>query len=174
MSAVIAGFNRGIAEEVDSFLRPLAFGVELHRLTSCRVRYFNNEFFIACSAETAGVLWNTYADIIVSVRQYVVIDGCKCWSDERETGVKRAGEPFPAHFRFTRWWHGRMTVVDAEFTVHVRVPPSRLWEHRRWLVAGGLAAIEEPDRPMGELRMPPLRGVEVAAVIRFMVAGLRR
>ena len=67
-----------------------------------------------------------------------------------------------------------MTVVDAGSTAHVRVPPSRLWEHRRWLVAGGLAAIEEPDRPMGELRMRPLGGVEVAAVIRFMVAGLRR
>ena len=51
-----------------------------------------------------------------------------------------------------------MTVVDAEFTAYVRVPPSRLWEHRRWLVAGGLVAIEEPDQPRGELRMPPLRG----------------
>ena len=88
--------------------------------------------------------------------------------------MRRAGEPFPVHFRFTRWWHGRMAVVDAESTAHVRVPPSRLWEHRRWLVAGELAAIEEPDRPMGELRVPPLRGVEVAALIRFMVAGLRR
>ena len=94
MSALIAGFNFGIAEEVDSFLRPPPFGLELHRLTGCRVRHLNTEFFITCSAETAEVLWNTY-DVIVSVRQYIVIDGCRCWSDERETGVKGPVSPSP-------------------------------------------------------------------------------
>ena len=171
MSAVIAGFNRGVAEEIDSFLRMPPFGLELHKVTGRRVLHLNNEFFITCSAETAEVLWNTY-DTMVSVRQYVVIDGCKSWSNERETGVKRAGEPFPPYFCFTRRWRGRMAVVDAEFTAYVRVPPNRLWEHRRWLAAGGLADIEEPE-PRAERHAMQLRGEEVAAGIRFM-AALRR
>ena len=173
MSAVVAGITRGVAEEIDAYLRQPPFGVELHKLTGRRVVHLNNEFFITCNAETAQVLWNTYADIIVSVRQYVVIDGVKSWSNERESGVKRAGDPFPPHFRFTRRWRGRMMAVDAEFTADVRVPANRLWEHRRWLAGGGLLAIQEPDPPETPAEPAQLRGEAVAAGIRFM-AVLRR
>ena len=173
MSAIVVGFSRGIAEEVDAYLRPLPFGVELHHLTGCRVALLHDEFIIACGAEVAQVLWSTYDDVNVTIRQYVVIDGVKSWSNEVEAGVKRAGDAFPPHLQFTRRWRGRMTTVDAEFTVGVRVPANRRWEHRRWLAGGGLAAIRAPEPPVTPADPAQLRGEAVAAGIRFM-AVLRR
>ena len=169
MSAVIAGFNRGVAEEIDAFLRPLPMGVEVHRLTGCRVAVLRDEIMISCDAETAQVLWNTY-DVHVSVRQYIVIDGVKSWSNELEAGVNWTGGAFPPFHSFTRRWRGRVTTVDAEFTVGVRVPANRIWEHRRWLAAGGLAAIRASDPPETPEEDIPLmiRGEAVAAGIRFM------
>ena len=175
MSAVVAGMTRGVAEVIDDFLRPLPFGMELHKLTGHRVSHVNNEFLVACNADTAQMLWENYDDINVTVSQYVVIDGVKSWSNEVEAGVKRAGNAFPPFHQFTRRWRGRVTTVDAEFTVGVRVPAGRLWEHRRWVAAGGLAAIRAPpppETPAGHIPLQ-LRGEAVAAGIRFM-AVLRR
>ena len=174
MSAVVAGMTRGVAEVIDEFLRPLPFGVELYKLTGHRVLHMRNEFLIARNAETAQVLWNTY-DVHVSVRQYIVIDGVKSWSNELEAGVNWTGGAFPPFHSFTRRWRGRVTTVDAEFTVGVRVPAERLWEHNRWLAAGGLAAIRAPDPPEtpAEHVAAQLTGEAVAAGIRFM-AVLRR
>ena len=175
MSAVIAGFSRGVAEEIDAFLRPLPMGVEVHRLTGCRVTVLRDEIMITCNAETARVLWDTYEDVHATVRQFVVIEGVTSWSNETEAGVRRAGSPFPPFHSFTRRWRGRVTTVDAEFTVGVRVPANRILEHRRWLAAGGLAAIRASDPPETPEEDIPLmiRGEAVAAGIRFM-AVLRR
>ena len=175
MSAVVAGMTRDVAEVIDEFLRPLPFGVELYKLTGHRVMHVRNEFLVACSAEAAHTIWETYADVNVTVEQYILIDGVKSYSNEREAGVKWAGEPFPPYSRFTRRWRGRATTVDAEFTVGVCVPAERLWEHNRWLAAGGLAAIRAPDPPEtpAEHVAAQLTGEAVAAGIRFM-AVLRR
>ena len=175
MSAVVAGMTRGVAEVVDECLRQPPFGVELHRLSGCRVVHMHNEFIIVCSAETARVIWEAYDDVNVTVRQFLIIDGVTSYSNETDAGVKRAGDPFPPHLRFTRRWRGRVTAVDAEFTVGVRVPAERQWEHNRWLAAGGLAAIRAPPPPEtpADHVAAQLRGEAVAAGIRFM-AVLRR
>ena len=129
---------------------------------------------ISCDAEVARVIWDNFDDVDVTIRQYVVIDGVKSWSNEVEAGVKRAGNAFPPYHQFTRRGRGRVTTVDAEFTVGVRIPAGRLWEHRRWVAAGGLAAIRAhpPETPAGHIPLQ-LRGEAVAAGIRFM-AVLRR
>ena len=175
MSAVIAGFSRGVAEEIDTFLRPLPMGVEMHRLTGYRVHVYRDEITISCDAEAARIIWNQFEDVVVDVRQYMIIEGVKSWSDEQDSGVKRAGNPFPPHHRFTRRWRGRVTTVDAEFTVSARVPVGRVWEHRRWVAAGGLAAIRAPPPPEPPAEHIPLMlpGEAVAAGIRRM-AVLRR
>ena len=175
MSAVIAGFSRGVAEEIDTFLRPLPMGVEMRRLTGYRVHVYRDEITISCDAEAARIIWNQFEDVVVDVRQYMIIEGVKSWSDEQDSGVKRAGNPYPPHHQFTRRWRGRVTTVDAEFTVSARVPVGRVWEHRRWVAAGGLAAIRAPDPPETPAGHIPLQlsGEAVAAGIRFM-AVLRR
>ena len=65
--------------------------------------------------------------------------------------------------------------MDAQFTVGVRVPAGRLWEHRRWVAAGGPATIQTPAPPETPAEHIPLqlREEAVAAGIRFM-AVLRR
>ena len=170
MSAVVAGFNRGVAEEIDTFLRPLPMGVEVHRLTGCRVEVLRDEIMVSCGAETARVLWDAYEDVHVTVRQFVVIEGVTSWSNESETGIKRTGNRFPPFHSFTRRWRGRATTVDAEFTVGVRVPAGRLWEHRRCAAAGGYESIRElppPEIPEEHIQRM-LRGEAVAAGIRFL------
>ena len=170
MSAVVAGMTRGVAEVVDEYLRQPPFGVELHRMSGCRVEHLHNEFIIECSAETARVIWEAYDDVDVTVRQVMIIDGVTSYSNETQAGVKRAGNPFPPHLRFTRRWRGRVTAVDGMFTVLVRVPAGRQWEHNRWLAAGGYEAIRAPPPPEipEEHIQRMLRGEAVAAGIRFL------
>ena len=169
MSAVVAGMTRGVAEVVDSFVRPPPMAVEIHKLTGHRVTVVRDEIMISCDAETARALWDKY-DVYVDVRQYVVVEGVRSWSNEQESGVNWTGGRFPVYHRFIRRWRGHMTTVDAEFTVVVRVPAGRRWEHRRWADSAGAAAIEAPDPPeTPEAHIPRmLRGEEVAAGIRFM------
>ena len=175
MSTVVAGMTRGVAEEVDAFLRPLPLAVEIHNLTGCGIVRMRDEVIVMGGAETARVLWDNYEDVNVTVRQFVVIEGVTSYSNEEEAGVKRAGNAFPPFHRFTRRWRGRITTVDAEFTVGVRVPAGRIWEHRRWVAAGGPATIQTPAPPETPAEHIPLqlRGEAVAAGIRFM-AVLRR
>ena len=174
MSAGVAGVTRGVAEVIDNFLRPPPMAVEIYNLTGHRVTVRADDILVECGVDTAHVLWDKY-DVHVTLRQYVVIEGVRSWSNELEAGVKWAGDRFPPYHRFTRRWRGRVTTVDAEFTVGVRVPAGRLWEHRRWVAAGGHEAIRAPPPPeTPEEHIPRmLRGEAVAAGIRFM-AVLRR
>ena len=173
MSAVVAGVTRGVAEVIDGFLRPPPMGVELSKVGHMTI--LRDEVIVGgLVAEVAQVLWDTHEDVNVTLRQYVVIDNVRSWSNEVEAGVKRAGNAFPPFHRFTRRWRGRITTVDAEFTVGVRVPAGRLWEHRRWVAAGGPATIQTPAPQTPAEHIPrQLRGEAVAAGIRFM-AVLRR
>ena len=174
MSAVVAGMTRGVAEVIDGFLRLPPMGVEMHRLTGYRVHVHRDEISMVCDAEAARIIWNHFEDVVVDVRQYMIVEGVKYWSEEQDSGVKRAGGRFPPHHQFASRWRGRGTTVDAEFTVSARVPVGRVWEHRRWVTTGGLAAILEPP-PEAPAEHSPLmlRGEEVAEEIRRM-AVLRR
>ena len=78
MSAVAAGFLYGIAARIDSFIRPLPFGVELHKLTGLRMRCGEHCFVITCGAETAVAVWRAYDRVLVDARQYIEIDGRRC------------------------------------------------------------------------------------------------
>ena len=168
MSAVSAGFYRGIAEKVDSFIRQPPFGLELYKLTGCRVRCGSDSCVIGCSAEVAIAVWRAYDRVLVDARQYIEIDGRRCWSEVTESGVKWADEPFPVHFRSTHRWFGRTAVIDAEYTVTVYVPVSRLWEHRRWRNVGG-AELEDPLRDTSD-DAPPIAHGQVAVLIEQLEA----
>ena len=139
MSAVVAGFNRGIAEEVDSFLRMPPLAVELHKLTGCRVRCDDRSCLIICSVEAAIAAWAAYDRVHVTVRQHTEIGGIRCWSEVDGGGVKWAGEPFPLRRRSTHQrYGGRIAIIDAVCHVLVYVPADRAWEHRRWLAGADL------------------------------------
>ena len=167
MSAVCAGLYRGIAEKVDAFIRPPAFALEIHNLTGCRVGCGNNFSVISCSAEVAIAVWRTYDRVLVDARQYIQIDGRRCWSEVMESGVKWTGQAFPVYFRSTHEWLGRAAVIDAEYTVTVFVPAARLWEHRRWRAVGGA----EPEDPLRDTSdAPPIAHGEVAGIIAELEA----
>jgi hypothetical protein len=166
MSAVAAGFVYGIAARIDSFIRPLPFGVELHKLTGLRMRCGEHCFVITCGAETAVAVWRAYDRVLVTARQYIEIDGRRCWSEVEESGVNWAGERFPVHFRSVHVYAGSTAVIDAEYTVTVYVPLGRCWEHRRWLAGGGMAELEDPLRDSSDDDTPPpLAHGQVAVLI---------
>ena len=159
MSVVAAGFHRGIAEKVDSFLRPPPFGLELYELTGCRMRCGNDSCVIRCSAEVAHAVWWAYDRVLVDARQYIEINGRRCWSEVMVSAVNWAGQRFPLYFRSTHLRVGHTAVIDAEYTVTVFVPAGRLWEHRRW------CAGELEDPPLEDDTPPLLAPGQVAILI---------
>ena len=163
----MAGFNRGIAEEVDSFLRMPPLAVELQKLTGCRARCDDRSCLVICSVEAAMAAWAAYDRVYVTVRQYIEIGGIRCWSEVDGGGVKWAGEAFPFRRRSTHQrYGGRVAIIDAVYHVIVFVPADRAWEHRRWLPAADREELEEP-RVTGE---PPVAHGRVAALIEELQA----
>ena len=161
MSAVVAGFNRGIAEVVDSFLRLPPMVVELQELTGCRVECDERACLLIGSMEAAMAAWAAYDRVRVTVHQFIEIGGIRCWSDVQGSGVKWAGEPFPMRRRSTHQRVGRVANIDALYRVIVFVPADRAWEHRRWLLTADNEELEEP-RVTGD---PPVARGRVAALI---------
>ena len=173
MSAATVGFMRGVAAEIDSFIRPLPCGVELHQLTGLRMLCGDRYFVITCGAEAAAAVWRAYDRVLVSARQFIEIDGHRCWSEVDTSGVKWAGEPFPVHFRSVHNYVGSTAVIDAEYAVTVYIPSNRLWEHHRWLAGGGMVELEDQPRAAPEERdhtPPPLAHGQVAVLIEQLEA----
>ena len=168
MSAIVAGFNRGIAEVVGSFLRLPPLAVELQKLTGCRVRCDDRSCLVICSVEAAMAAWAAYDRVHVTVRQYIEIGGIRCWSEVDGGGVKWAGEPFPFRRRSTHQrYGGRVAIIDAVYHALVYVSADRAWEHRRLLAGADLEDLEEPRGPGGE---PPVAHGRVAPLIEELQA----
>ena len=166
-----AGFNRGIAMEIDSFLRPLPFAVGLSRVAGVRLSHFRGRYRVICDATAAEKVWNRYTDVDAEVTRTLQIEQHRPCKTERVLAFsKPAGHQLPLFHRTLHVYQGRLAVLSAEYALTVGVPPSRLMEDIDWHLAGnweasGLRREFVQDSPP---LMPP---TQVASVIERLDLG---
>ena len=163
MSAVVAGFDRGLAKEIDSFLRPLPFAAGLSRVAGVRLSYFRGRYRVICDVTAAEEVWKRYTDVNAEVTRTLQIEQHRPCKTERVLVVSKPGE-LPLFHRTLHIYQGRVAVLSAEYALTVGVPPNRVMEDIDWHLDGNWEASglrrEVHDDP------PPLMApAEVADVI---------
>ena len=171
MSAVCAGFNRGIAMEIDSFLRPLPFAVGLSRVAGVRLSHFRGRYRVICDATAAEKVWNRYTDVDAEVTRTLQIEQHRPCKTERVLAFSKPGHQLPLFHRTLHVYQGRLAVLSAEYALTVGVPPSRLMEDIDWHLAGNWEAsglrrdIVQDDSP------PRMSPTQVAGIIERLDLG---
>ena len=168
MSAVVAGFDRGLAKEIDSFLRPLPFAVGLARVAGVRLSHFHGRYRVICDVTAAEEVWKRYTDVHAEVTRTLQIEQNRPYKTEMVIAVSKPGE-LPLLHRTVHNYQERVAVISAEYVLTVRVPPNRVLEDIDWHLDGNWEAsglqCELHDAP------PPLMTpAEVAGVIEQLEA----
>ena len=170
MSAVVAGFDRGIAKEIDSFLWPLPFAEDLSRVAGVLLTYFRGRYRLICDATAAEKVWNRYTDVNAEVTRTLQIEQHHPCKTERVLVVSKPGGQLPLFHRTLHVYQGRLAVLSAEYALTVGVPPNRMMEDIDWHLAGnwevsGLRREVQHDPP------PRMTPTEVAGAIERLELG---